>query len=243
MRKLMIALLCVLGLNANDGIKVFTENYPPYNMDEKGKLTGISVDVLEAMYKKMGYKEDRQSFKLTSWSRAYSMAQKKKNCMVFSTTRTAKREPLFKWVGPIIKTTVGITAPKSKNIVINNVSDLNKYKIGAVMKDIGEQLLNEKGVDKKSIKSVSGKNAIKMSYNKMEKNRIDMFAYEINVAKHSAKSSGFDVNNYEVVYTLKEGELFFAFNKKTKDSIIQKWQKALDDIKADGTYDKILEKY
>jgi len=37
--------------------------------------------------------------------------------MVFSTTRTKARENLFKWVGPISTTTVGVIALKSKNIV------------------------------------------------------------------------------------------------------------------------------
>jgi ABC-type amino acid transport substrate-binding protein len=34
-----------------------------------------------------------------------------------------------------------------------------------------------------------------------------------------------------------------AFNINTDDDIVQKWQKALDDIKADGTYDRIMKKY
>jgi len=38
-------------------------------------------------------------------------------------------------------------------------------------------------------------------------------------------------------------DLYIAFNKNTPDTIIEKWQKALDDIKKDGTYQKILNKY
>jgi len=77
----------------------------------------------------------------------------------------------------------------------------------------------------------------------MGKNSIDMFAYELHVAMYKAKEYNFDVDSYDVVYILKEGQLYYAFNKNTDDSIIKTYQKALDDIKANGTYKKIVDKY
>ena len=74
----------------------------------------------------MGSSQSIEDVKLRSWAKSYSVAQKKKNAMVFSTTRTDSREALFKWVGPIATATVGIVALKSKKIVINKVSDFNK---------------------------------------------------------------------------------------------------------------------
>ena len=229
--------------STTDEIKIFTEQYPPYNMKSDDKLSGLSVDVLDAMFKQMKSKQNINDITLTNWSRAYSIAKKKKNTMVFSTTRTQSRENSFKWVGPIIHTTVGIIALKDKNIKINKVSDFSNYKIGAVLKDIGETLLLDLGVDKKQIQHVVGQNAINLSFTKMQKNRIDMFAYDTNVAFVNAKNEGFDVSIYEVIYTLKKGELYFAFNKNTDEKIIKKWQKALDTIKSNGIYKKILKKY
>ena len=206
MKKLLsIALLAIsLFASQGDNVKIFTENYPPYNMEVNGELKGIAIEVIDAMFKQMKSTQDLTDVNLVSWSRAYAIAQKKKNAMVFSCTRTESREKLFKWVGPISKTTISVIALKSKNIVIKNTSDLKKYKVGAVLKDIGETLLIEAGVSKENIQSVSGKNPIKLSFTKMEKNRIDMFAYEENVAFYNAKADGFDKNNYEVVYTLKQ---------------------------------------
>lgn len=245
MKKTALLLFTSLSLFASGSPKVdiYTEHYPPFNLKENGKLKGISVDILDAMLKHMKSKQSINDVKLTNWSRAYSVAQKKKNAMVFSTTRTESREKLFKWVGPIIKTTVGVIAPKSKNIKIEKVSDFSNYRIGAVLKDVGELLLLDLGVDKKHIQHVKGNNAINLSFNKMEKNRIDMFSYDINVAFSNAKIEGFNIDKYEVVYKLKEGELYFAFNKNTDDKIINKWQESLDAIKKNGVYDKVLEKY
>ena len=249
MFKRLATLVCGLALGsalyaANiDKVKIFTENYPPYNMEVNGKLKGISVDILEAMLKQMHSKKTRKDIKLKPWATGYKITRKKKNTMLFSTTRTEQREKLFKWVGPIIATEIGVIAPKSKHLKINKVTDLNGYKIGAVINDIGEQLLLAQGVKKNHIQSVSGKNPVVLNFQKMGKGRIDAFAYETNVAMYGAKSYQIDQKDFEVVYILKKGQLYYAFNKNTDDSIIKAYQKALDKIKANGTYDKILKKY
>jgi len=224
-------------------ITMLTEVYPPYNMEVDGKLQGITVDILEAMLAILNTGQTREDFILTNWSRAYSMAEKRKNHMVFGTTRTEKREPLFKWVGPITTTTIGIIAPKNKDIVIDKVSDLNQFRIGTVLKDIGEQILLESGIEKKQLSAVSGKNAIDLSFKKMENDRIDLFAYEVNVAIYDAKLKGHNEDDFEVIYTLKEGELYYAFNNATDDRIIAQWQDALDTLKENGLYKKIIERY
>jgi polar amino acid transport system substrate-binding protein len=240
---LMAGYVSAQDLQVQSKIDIYTEHYPPHNMIINGKLQGFSVEILAAMFQQMNSQQTLDDVKLTNWSRAYSITQKKPNAMVFSTTRTASRESLFKWVGPIKKTTVGVIAPKSKQIVIKQPSDFNQYKIGAVLKDVGETLLLEQGVDKKHIQNVEGKNAINLSFKKMQKNRIDMFSYDIGVAFANAKLEGFDISQYEVIYLLKESGLYYAFNKKTDDRIINQWQAALDTIKANGLYNKILEKY
>jgi len=235
-------LLSSMSLHAVD-IDIYTEHYPPYNMKSGEILNGLSVELLDAMLKEMNSKQSINDVKLTNWSRAYSIAQKKKNAMVFSTTRTESREKLFKWVGPIASTTVGVIAPKKNKIVIKEVSDLNNYKIGAVLKDVGELLLLDKGINPKQIQYVKGEDAINLSFTKMNNGRIDLFSYNINVAFANARLEGFNVNDYEVVYTLKSGALYFAFNKNTDDKVIQQWQAALDTVKKNGTYDRIKMKY
>ncbi|MEA3289466.1 MAG: ABC transporter substrate-binding protein [Campylobacterota bacterium] len=245
MKNIIFIIFIIVNLYAaqDQKINMYTEHYPPYNYKKDGELKGISVEVLDAILKQMRSTSSIDDVKLTNWSRAYTIAQKKKNAMVFATTRTTSREKLFKWVGPIVKSKVGVIAPKSKKIKIEKMSDFNNYKIGAVLKDVGEMLLLENGVDKNNIQYVKGTDAINISFNKMENNRIDMFSYNISVAFANAKMEGFDTSKYEIIYTLKEGELYFAFNKDTEDAIINKWQKALDVIKENGIYAKILEKY
>jgi len=246
MKKVLLGFLLFSSLvradSVND-IKIVTENYPPYNMEVNGKLRGISVEVLDAMLKQMKAKTTIDDVKLRPWATGYKLATKKKNYMLFSTTRTKLREPLFKWVGPIIATKISIIAPKNKHYHIKSIEDLKKYKIGAVINDIGEQLLKEAGIPKNNISSISGKNPVVVNFTKMGRGRIDMFAYEENVAMYGAKSFQIDISEFEPVFTLKKGQLYYAFNKHVDDKVIQKFQQALDTIKKNGVYDKIVKKY
>jgi len=243
--KLLILILAfnVTALFAADKINIMTEVYPPYNMEVNGELKGISVEILDAMLDHMKLDQNSSDVVLTNWSRAYSLALKKKNYMVFSTTRTEQREKLFKWVGPIIQTKIGLIAKKSKHIRLADLSDLNNYRIGTVLKDVGELLIIEAGIDKKNIHSISGKNVIELSFKKLNNDRIDLFSYDFYVANYQAKEKGFNLDDYENIYTLKEAELYFAFNKSTSDETIATWQSALDAIKKNGLYKKFVEKY
>lgn len=223
--------------------KIMTENYPPFNMQVKDKTSGISVDVFEEILKRVNSKQNKSDIELISWSRAYNIVQKKKNTILFSMTRTNEREELFKWVGPIAHTVSGLIAKKEKSIKINSLADLKKYKVGAVLNDIGEQILLNENVSKENIDTTSGSNALIKSIRKLDANRIDMFSYSVEVAFWEMKSNNVDISKYENVFDIKKLGLYLAFEKNTPDWIIKMFQDSLDEIKQDGTYENILKRY
>jgi len=57
------------------------------------------------------------------------------------------------------------------------------------------------------------------------------------------KKLGLDVNEYEVVYSLSKAKLYYAFHINTSDELISSLQKALDTIKNEGKYQKVLNFY
>ncbi len=239
--KIIVGLLFLsISLFGIDKIEMYTENWAPYNFKKDGKVTGIAIDILAKMLKNVKSSQTVADVKLTSWARAYSIAQKKKNAVVFTTTRTEKREKMFKWVGPIDVNQVVAIAPKSKSIKISSATDLNKYKVGAIFKDVGESVLKSSGI--KKIQSTKGLNARDLSLKKLMAGKIDIFSISKSLVV-DVPSIGFKKDDYEVVYVLNESSLSYAFNKDTDDALIAKFQKALDALKADGTVDKLNKKY
>lgn len=226
-----------------DDIVFMTENYPPFNFEEDGRLQGISTDLMVLILKNLDSKQTREDIRLLPWARGYRLTLNQKNTSLFATTRTAEREKLFKWVGPITTTSIGLLARKERKIKINSLADIKKYRVGVVRSDIGEQLLVNAGIPLQNLDRVGGTDATLTSITKLNKGRIDVWSYETNVAKWEVKAKGFKVDEYETVYVLKEGELYFAFHKDTPEGLLQQLQDALDVLKAQGAHQKIIDKY
>jgi polar amino acid transport system substrate-binding protein len=224
-----------------DDILYITEDYPPFNFEEDGKLKGISVDLMVLMLQKLNSKLSRDDIKLHPWARGYSWVQERPNTCLFAMMRSKGREKLFKWVGPIAPEPIVLFALKSKNIKIKSIEDLNKYKIGVVTNDISHLYLLEKEIPKKNIHRVTYpvQNAKKLNIG-----RIDMWAYGETVGIWIMKKNGFDPRNFEIVYKLADvGDAYFAFHAETSDKLIQRFQTALDELKKEGKYQEVLDRY
>jgi len=242
---LAVALLCTVGARAQtlDDLTLITENYPPYNFHKDGELRGIAVDLIVEMLERAGSKLERASIKLWPWARGYRQVLRKQDTVLFSTTRTAEREKLFAWVGPIAPTTIGLIAHKSRKITVREIEDAKKFKIGVIADDVGEQLLIKEGFDTRNLDRVSGSDVTLLSIKKLSVGRIDLWSYERNVAMWEIKDKGFSPDDFEVVHVLGGGELYYAFNPETSPALTSQLQRALDQMKADGSYDRIFESY
>jgi polar amino acid transport system substrate-binding protein len=223
-----------------DGLTIMTEVYPPFNYEEDGKIKGLSTEVVGRMLELTGSSKTIADVQMLSWTRGYNLAQEAKNHALYSTTRTQSREKLFKWVGPIVPTMIGVIAKKDSNIKISSVEDLYKLRIGTVKDDIGHLLLEEAGMPKDRMESVLSS---EQNYRKLIAGRVDAIAYEANVSKWGIKELGMNPAEYEVVYELKRADLYLAIQKDTSNEVVDLLQAKLDEAKADGSYEKILRRY
>lgn len=221
--------------NATAGINYITEEFPPYNFKgEDGNPTGINTDVLVAMFKEMGSNNKYESIKLQPWVRGYRTTLEAGSLNVlYSTTRTAEREKLFKWVGPLSDSVNEIlsTVDIANSLKINSSDDLKQYKFAAIKDDIGEQLLKKYGVPDKNISLSTNFFAM---IKKLESGKVKGVSYNGIVAKWLLKKDGQNPSKIVPIYTEKLGQHYFAFNKDIDDTIVEAHQKALDKVKSDS---------
>lgn len=161
-----------------DVFKVYTEQNPPYNYIDEGKVSGISTTLVETLFSQCGHQVSENTIQLLPWARAYHEVLNEKNTMLYSMARSPEREALFQWVGPIGKMTLAIIAKKSTQL---NVSS---------------------------------------QFKKLKENRIDAIAFSVEGAFSLLKEMGCNALDYEVVYVLKESDLYFAFHKDTNQKTI-----------------------
>lgn len=217
-----------------------TEEYPPYNFTHFGDTQGIAIDVLKEVFHRGDIDTSVKDISVLPWVRGYRDAQVEgKQNVIFSTTRTDARESLFKWVGPISKTKVSVIALKDKNLSLKSMVDYSTVSFVAIREDIGEQLLEEKNAN--NIQSVT---KVESALQMLKSGRAEAFAYEENVGKWLIKANGYNPSDFEIVTVLKEGELYYAFNKSVPDRVVAKYQKLVDQVLNDkAVMQKILDRY
>jgi polar amino acid transport system substrate-binding protein len=227
-------------------ILFMTEQYPPFNFLEKGNLQGISVDLLELILKKTKAGFSRDAIQFGPWADGYQKTLNVQDTALFSTTRTPERESLFKWVGPIAPTRIVLFTRKDRSLNIQSPDDLKALKIGAITDDIGEQLCLKAGVQKKDmILSENADSLVEL----LETGKIDAWAYEETAGRWFINNHAEGAGDFTTVYVLYEGELYYAFNRLTDESVIKTIQSALDDIKKEkdingfSPYEQIFDRY
>ena len=229
-------------LRAIENTTWITEQYPPFNFrDPKdGEIKGIAVDILIKMFAKLDVNLSKKDLKLQPWARGYQATLKKPGTALFSTTYTEERLKLFKFVGPIVPTRVSLIAKKSRKIKVGSVEDMNGLRIGIIRDDIGDQLIRALGVDEKALTSkASVDNLVQMLY----RDRLDAIAYAEDIVRHQTRLSRLDPAECEPIYLLKESRMGYAFHNSTDQAVLDALQKVLDELRDDGTADRIREAY
>lgn len=206
-----------------------TEEYPPYNYATDTGVSGFAVSLLEEMMAEAGFDFDRSAVRLLPWARAYETALHIPNTVLFSTTRTPAREELFQWVGPIAPDRVVLLAHRDAAIQLTSLDDIARQglKIAAIREDIGAQRLMELGINESHILyAFSNQSAAAM----LSAQRVDLWAYGEEVAYWLMTQQGMDPEQIQPIWTLSESELYFAVQKDTDPTVVQRLQRALDRV-------------
>lgn len=209
-----------------NSFRIFTDEYPPSNYTEQGVLTGTSTEIMLAVLKKLGASLGRKHIQVVPWARAYDEVLHNTDTMLFSIMRTPEREKLFKWVGPIRCSSIGVIAHKRDRVTIETPSDFEKYRIGVVREDIGHQMMRQIIPEK----DLDIANSSTSNLRKLKEGRIDMFIYDLEVASFVLQRLELNPQDFEVVYVLGEWGYGVAFNKNVDDELINTFQTALDEV-------------
>ena len=217
---------------------MYTLEYPPICFTKDGKVTGVATEIVREIMKRLGV-----SYKINSlpWKRGYRYLSEEPNVMLFTVTRTPDRENHFKWVGPVISSRLVFFAKKDSEIEIKSLEDAKKVdRIGLVQGYSVERHLRKQGFT--NIDTVSGSE--KKNPLKLMDGRITLWATVDLVGIYNAKLQGINPKDMKIVYVIiKDQHKYIAFSKPIPDEMVQKWQNVLDEMKQDGAYEKILNKW
>lgn len=232
----LIWILALVGVLTAGQFKVMTEDLPPHNFMEDGKLVGISVEVVEKIMQKLGYQNEK--IEVYPWARALHLLDKNSHAILFTTTYTKERAKKYKFVCPIGFVRAYFYKKKGRSLKIDSLEDTKKVeRIGVVSNFAVHQELIKLGFTNLDVSSLW-----ESVFKKVMTERIDLFVIE--PQELEANSGGFPVEAFENTgVSLYRNETCIAFNPAFSDEEIAKWQKELNRIHESGEYDAIYEKY
>lgn len=221
-------------------IDLLTENFPPYNMAQDGKnfargdqVTGVAADIVREMFKRAGI-----DYTLTlrfPWERIYNTALQKPGYGIFVTARLPEREELFKWVGPIGPDDWVLLARADSPISLQSLDEARQYSVGAYKGDAIAEHLEGKGLQ--PVLALRDQENVK----KLVEGSIDLWATGDPAGRYLAAQEG--VSGLRRVLRFDSTELYLALNREIDDETVQKLQKALDQMRAEGLIDEINKRY
>ena len=225
---------------SHSSIVLLTENFPPYNMAKNGKnfaqnenIEGIAVDILRETFKRADI-----PYSMTlrfPWERIYHLALENPGYGVFVTARVPEREKLFKWVGPIGPDDWVLLARANSPIVLTSLEQARSYRIGAYKGDAIALALEKQGLAPVIVLRDQD------NARKLLAGQIDLWATGDPAGQFLARQVG--ISGFKTVLRFNQAELYLALNKEVPDEVVNKLQKALDELRAEGVVDKIRARY
>jgi ABC-type amino acid transport substrate-binding protein len=235
-RQLAIILLTVVTVVFSEPYKVYTENLIPFNYKENDTLKGLSVELIEELFRRVN---EPLSIQVYPWARAYKSALTSKKTVLFSTARSGDREELFNWVGPLFCDTSYFYQKSDNPIKISSWNDAKDVDNILVVRGFPEMyVLKEAGFE-----NIEETNSQQSSMNMVMQNRAELFVIGSSVAKEIAGDIGIQYEDIKKTVSVLEMNLYIALSKDIPEEVVLEWQQVLDEIKSDGTYDSIANKY
>ncbi|MDD2649840.1 MAG: ABC transporter substrate-binding protein [Candidatus Cloacimonadales bacterium] len=231
----LISIISVVTLSAQ--LTIYCEDDPPYQIINKdGSLSGLTVEVCMEIQKRVG---NTDKIQVVPWARGLNEINTKPNTILFSMSRTAERNPLYKWVGPVKESVYALYVKADSKISINDIEEAKKLKgIGVYNQDIRDQYLTSQGFT--NLERVTDKN---VNIKKVMTGRLEAFADSEESYRANTVEAGYKESDVKQLFVFMKTQLYIAMSKETPDETVTKWNGALEEMKKDGTFKKIYAKY
>lgn len=232
----LLLVMATLANAAGTSLTLYTEEYPPLNFSRAGKPAGLGVEVVEEILRRTG---QQAQISVVPWARGYQAAQSEPNTGLFVTMRTDEREQLFKWVGPIIVAVTSFYALKGSGLHIASLEQAATAGTIAVPRQwYSYQTLKAKGLP-----NLYGVIGPQQMMNMLRHHRVPLAVVD-NVTLNELLALGeLKPADVEPLHSFMRTYAYIAFSPQTDDALISQWQRTLDEMKRDGSFATIYQRW
>lgn len=235
---LLLSLLALLSQAAP--LQLYTEEYPPVSFSANGRAEGMASELVRELLKRLG---ESGEISVVPWARGYHTVQQTPNTALFATIRNAEREPLFQWVGPILLAQDSFYALKNSGIQLRDLTDVAEAGPVAVPRDwFSYQELRNLGLT-----NLLGVTEPEQMFKMLKRGRVKLIVAD-NLSFYSTGDAAQQVDyltakDVEVALPYRASLGYITFWPGTDPAVIQRWQRELDAMKADGSFSRIYQRW
>lgn len=235
MTKLWMVLLmlvsCALPVMAQE-LSIYCEESQPLQYTQDGKLVGFSAELVREIQRRIG---SHETIQVVPWARGLYELDHSPNTLLFSVARTAERNPKYRWIGPITERTYAFYARANDNIKINSLDDARKVpSIGVYRNDVRDQTLTKLGFT-----NLDRADNNVVNLRKLMLGRLTLFAGSVPQTESQTRAAGFSPSEIKPIFVFLRSQLYVAASLSTDPAVVARWNKALDDMKKDQSFQKL----
>jgi len=238
---LAVALLCLLlGAPARaESYLVVTEEWAPYNYQENNQLTGMSTEIVRAIMARTG--DDFEMVLLPSMRSIHALNTRPKT-ILYSLFRTAKRDPLYKWVGPIVEESIYPYQLANAQQPVNSLEQLLRApQITTRQAGLIPEVLQSRGFNNLAKVAIESRQLYRM----LLAGRTDIIVGDTaaGVAYYSRELNIAPGTLRQIPIELYRSSLYIAFSRDSDDKRVAAWADALEQLRQSGELKRIQDRY
>ena len=200
---------------------------------------GLPAGPMAKVIQEMAHRSDHSGkIEFLPWARAQKLVRDQKDSQIrfiLPLTRTPEREDHYIWVVEVMKDDLVFVTDKAKQPEIKNIDDAKNLRVGVLLGSPGEAELKQRGftnIDASVNEDVNAR--------KLNSSRIDAWLVARTVAPFSWKREALPPKDLEYGVVVRSNHLYLGAAKSTPPDVVARWRKAFDEMKADGTYMRLM---
>ncbi|MGY4495476.1 substrate-binding periplasmic protein [Pseudomonas sp. TE3610] len=218
--------------------QVVTEEWAPYNYMENNQVTGITTEIVRAI---MALTGDEFPLQLLPSMRSTHALQTRPKTIMYSLFRTPEREPLYKWVGPIVEEAIYPYQLSNMQPLDSREQLLKAPQITTRQAGLIPDMLRAQGfgnLDKSATSNLQ-------LYRMLLAGRTDLIVGDTpsGVAYYSRVLNIAPGTLRQIPVELYRSSLYIAFSRDADDKVVAAWASALDRLRHSGELERIQHRY
>lgn len=236
MKRIAGCLLCFLTFTAVAAdLNLLTDNHPPLHFQQGNQLVGFGVDVVQALAERTGDQVHLQQVPLL---RALHVATTEPATGVFTVLRTAERNGLYQWVGPLMDVETALYSANTQQPVRSLQDASSQGRIAVPRKWLAYDYLRKQGLN-----NLYGVETPEQMMRLARLGRIEFVVADTLSIATLAREEGLAPSQLHYQMPLMKQGTYIAFSPQTDARQVACWQQALDEMNRDGRLEQLKQRW